>query len=722
MYKQISTTILTTVFLLLSVSLLSCPYCDETEPELNIPELGPDDSDCFDINMNCVGNCNSNIIPLDCIIDGYTDFCFNISPCRIGANEVVVTIGQDTIIRRLFEGISQWHDFEFCLSNALLEGLDDRFYELEDLPPITISARNFLLPGLFHFASESVSFSRWKIILTGNTVLGERIGEDVIASLPVSTALVHCLGEEPLQISSGQSVSFKTGGKVQYSAGAGINTPVSLSFNTSVSFQYSWGVDQSFSLGIGTQPPPVSPSDCINADECCLKCCFNYHVRQNVLIGIYNGIHYDCLGEPSDANEPINVVERFGNLEYLIGQSRNCPDDEVIEEWHYDQEEEKCKRDLCDIYHEKLEEGVESDPAIEISFENQTCYKRIFCGEDELLQVFNDEPSYSNSFFDPIDEICYRYILCFEEVMLQEDIGISDIDWTYDEFSGECIGKVHCNGLYEENFHDQITEFPSSFGFWEQSFDWQNCVRDVNCTHTVSGISGIVENGDTQEPEITWEYDDFLDRCIGHFYCGNDEILNANLPYVLPNYGPWEFNYENNRCERSASCNGDTSIDTDIFTSNAVTSDPNPIDGLYTCEVNINCQGNPVITYTCDQMPLGTPCDISFFPFDCLLYINQEINPISGINYTIPDDYSDLLIYPNPTNSFIELVVDNINGRTNRIEVVSINNNSLIDLIEGYKKGRIYKNEILKFSPPGIYLIKQYTNQDELIIYKAIKL
>ena len=192
--------------------------------------------------------------------------------------------------------------------------------------------------------------------------------------------------------------------------------------------------------------------------------------------------------EPS--NPDINIS--YDNFTQLCVKQTMCLGSVVAEEtgfptygfWQYDEFEEKCIRTIT-CFDELMEEPDQKDPVIEEVYDE-------FTGLCEVTVYCETTPFYLPPHF-PYDigdwewtefNGCTQDIQCSFNGDIETITGDEDfINWTYDDFIGECQANVECNGnLVWGAIH---TEWPQSIGAWEYATERpfeEQCRRAVWCS------------------------------------------------------------------------------------------------------------------------------------------------------------------------------------------------------------------------------------------------
>lgn len=124
-------------------------------------------------------------------------------------------------------------------------------------------------------------------------------------------------------------------------------------------------------------------------------------------------------------------------------------------------------------------------------------------------------------------------------------LGLPERNLEYDEGSGRCLEKVYCEGDLAEEI-----------------------------------VIGI--------PDRAIQYNAENGNCIEQFFCG-DELVDEN---ALPaTYGPWTFDFANERCTRSVICFGEVLHNTYDTSEPAITETYNSLTN--SCERTAICNGVP---------------------------------------------------------------------------------------------------------------------------------
>ncbi|MEL7221810.1 MAG: T9SS type A sorting domain-containing protein, partial [Bacteroidota bacterium] len=179
------------------------------------------------------------------------------------------------------------------------------------------------------------------------------------------------------------------------------------------------------------------------------------------------------------------------------------------------------------------------------------------CGDSETYTVDTCPGGYSTSdwmFDEETDQFC-RTITCVgggecEGNSSQECFTPAFGAWEYDDFSGTACREIICP---DGELCDQDLQCVKvTYGDWDYRVEglYTICFRDV-----FARGERIAE--EENAAMITYEYDEFLERCYRYIKCGTDLDLNPETVETQseePNFGDWEYDDFLTVCVREVRC------------------------------------------------------------------------------------------------------------------------------------------------------------------------
>ena len=393
---------------------------------------------------------------------------------------------------------------------------------------------------------------------------------------------------------------------------------------------------------------------------------------------------------------------------------QECVDGVPCEDWQYDDQDEECFRDICyeeDILFTEVTEAY--DIEYDYNESSEKCEVSIFCESGEASMTIEREPVFSDPFFDEDENTCFRYVICQEEEVAMEEVGIEDIEWSYDQDDG-CIGEVKC----EEGSHndaevkggDVITEYEN----WEYDLD-EDCFRDVECSLD-GDFEDEIREASEGEQEIEWFYDDDHNECFATVYCDDEEVENgvSDDPY----FGDWDENEALNdlECIRVAECGDENFVDTEESDLYWEVGDCEYINGEMSkpCWRVVECDNEKF-----EDEEFWIPCDEN-----CAGYNLKEPDNQSSLNaapfrtkiqrcgiefeFSTYSDFLDLKIMPSEqTLSYTAIITHIGTGR-------------LIEKVNG-KSNTIFQQRI-RLPSKGVYALTLLSEKSRLCNFKIIHL
>lgn len=407
-------------------------------------------------------------------------------------------------------------------------------------------------------------------------------------------------------------------------------------------------------------------------------------------------------------NEEKELYCREFVCDQTSGVLEECVNAAACSEWAYNENNNECFREIC---YEGEALFVEANAPYSISYEydNNFCRAFITClegGEEIIVEM---APKYSEAFFDENEGSCYRYVLCGEEIAAAEYVGINDIAWEYNEYSG-CIGKILCNESSSYDGEVSGADAGTYFGNWSYD-EFNGCLRDVTCSYNNAFQQNLHEASRAEE-FIFWEYDDNGNSCLGTVSC-DGEI--TEIAYSLPDFGGWDENAAlyNVECVREAFCGDPFHFGRQFedYGHINVSFQSGPCAGGYKpCYIQIECDGDIVVG---DDLVGEIPCDESCGG-------NSMRQRIAALLAGTQITDCGLQFLPDPENGMVLLNPQLVEGEeAERIIVVEMGTGRIVQQLM-LSTGDYQGTRALRLPGKGVYALISYTRTGHACYSKII--
>jgi len=376
---------------------------------------------------------------------------------------------------------------------------------------------------------------------------------------------------------------------------------------------------------------------------------------------------------------------------------QECVDAVPCSEWMYDIESGECFQDIC--YGEEvllINEVIPYD--VSYDFDGAKCITTVYCEESGSELIIESDPEYSDAFFDESEESCLRYVICGGDEVDEEDVGIDDIDWEYDENEG-CIGKIACNEGSSSDGEVSGGEVETELEDWEYDLD-DDCFRDVTCSYN-NDFEEELDEAAEGELDIEWDYNDSFDECLGQIECEGDDIDDVE---DWPQFGDWDVYaaLHDFECIREAVCGEGMEFedtgDVDYYyeTSDCWTEGE---EQYQTCYVVVECNGEKVIDEGDEEyiIPCGGACPGGLTDDDISVLGSSAVTTECGMKFKLGSGTNQLYIQ----NHNLE------NGQIEFVAVINMSTGRVIDSQEILFSSSHFEHKV-NLPSEGVYALAVY--------------